>query len=317
MIGDLLEPGDEILLTEMDHDGNVTPWLHMAERRGLTVKWLPINTETARYDLDSLEEIVNERTKFAAINYASNITGTINDVAGIVELLQKFGTLTYIDAVQYAPHGVIDVKALNCDFLVCSAYKFYGPHLGVLWAHSRILERLKPIRLQAAPAHWPQAFERGCLNSEGIAGLRGALNYYKALAKLDGYIGDSPFKHTKILMHQHEALLTEKLIDGLSLIEGVRILGITDTVNFDDRVSTVSVHIPRHDPKQLARYLGDREIYVWDGHNYALTVIEAYGLSNEGGVLRFGPVHYNTSEEIDLTVATLADAIHSGIALRK
>lgn len=317
MIGELMRPGDEIVLTRMDHDGNVTPWLRMAEKRGVEIRWLPFDTATAQFDLAHLDDIVSDRTRFGAINYASNITGTINDVERIVKRLKAAGAMTYLDAVQYAPHGVIDVTSLGCDFFVCSAYKFYGPHLGVLWANPGAMDRLTPLRLQAAPSAWPQAFERGCLNSEGIAGLGGALDYYAFVAAQVGASGPDAYDVAKRLMHQHEAMLTTRLIDGLSTIQGIDILGITDPAEFDKRVSTVSVSVPGHDPAALAKYLGDHEIYVWNGHNYALTVIESYGLGEFGGVLRFGPVHYNTPAEVDRTLEVLAEAVTSGVAVRK
>lgn len=314
------QPGDQILLTRMDHDGNVTPWLQLARRLNLEVVWLDFNTDTYRYDLDALEELVSERTRLAAINYASNITGTINDVSAIVKRVKAASdAVCYVDAVQYAPHGIIDIDHLGCDMLVCSAYKFYGPHVGVLWGRFDLLDGLQPDRLRAAPANVPHRFETGCANSEGIAGLLGAIDYYEWLgnqvhARPVGAPAAGPdlrgaISRAKTWMCDHESTLSRRLIAGLSTMPGVTVHGLTADAEMSDRVSTVSVTVANKDPADLAERLGEQNIFTWSGHNYAVEVIETLGCANRGGVLRFGPVHYNTTDEVDRVLELMAELV--------
>lgn len=303
-------PGDEIIVTRMDHDGNVTPWLRLAERLNLNVKWLPFDRETARYDMAALEALLSPRTKLAAVNYASNITGTINDVAAVARRVREVGGLTYVDAVQYAPHGVIDVLALGCDFLVCSAYKFYGPHLGILWGRRELLERFTPPKLRAAPEALPHRYMMGAPQFESIAGLGGALEYYEWLGgavatDADRAASSNLMNAAKLWMQRHEEALASRLIAGLKTFKGTKIHGLTGANEMSGRVSTVSVTFAEHDPAALAVALAGRNIFSWSGHNYALDVIDWLGLSEKGGVLRFGPVHYNTEAEVDVTLAAL------------
>lgn len=307
-------PGDEIIVTRMDHDGNVTPWLRLAERLNLIVKWLPFDPDTARYDFAALDALVTPRTKLAAVNYASNITGTINDVAAIARRVKAVGGLTYVDAVQYAPHGVIDVQALGCDFLVCSAYKFYGPHLGILWGRRELLERFTPPKLRAAPDSVPHRYMMGAPQFESIAGLGGALDYYDWLGGTVATDADRSgsgnlMNAAKLWMQRHEEVLASRLIVGLKTFKGAKIHGLTGANEMSGRVSTVSVTFEGQDPAALAIALADRNIFSWSGHNYALDVIDWLGLSERGGVLRLGPVHYNTEAEVDETLAALDELI--------
>lgn len=314
------QPGDEILLTRMDHDANVTPWVQLAGRLGLEIRWLDFDTATYRYDLNRLDELVNERTRLAAFNYASNITGTINDVAAITARIKAASdAICYVDAVQYAPHGDVDVQALGCDFLVCSAYKFYGPHVGTLWGRLDLLESLQPDKLRAAPVNVPHRFETGCANSEGIAGLLGAIEYYRWLGEsLDdagghGRGGTRDLRQSinaaKSWMCRHERMLAGRLIDGLAALPGVTVHGLTEAADLDHRVSTVSVTVAGKDPAGLAEALGERNVFTWSGHNYAVDVIDVLGCADRGGVLRFGPVHYNTADEVDFVLATMRELV--------
>lgn len=302
-------PGDEIIVTNMDHDGNVTPWVKMAERCGLIVKRLDFSTETWRYDLEALDELLSPRTKLAAINYASNITGTINDVAEIAARIRSAGGLTYVDAVQYAPHGIVDVAKIGCDFLVCSAYKFYGPHIAVLWGSQGILSTLELDKLRPVSDGLPDRFEQGTPPYELHAGLLGALQYYAWLGGTETVDPLSiPSSHKidagKVWMRHREEFLTRQLINGLSSLQGVRVLGLTSKNEMHSRVSTVSISVDGHDPASLERALSKQNIFVWSGHNYALDIIERVG-AGSSGVLRIGPVHYNTSEEIDEIVTAI------------
>ena len=311
----LIARGDEILVTRMDHDANVTPWVRLAERTGATIKWLDFSRETFRYELDDLDRLLGPRTKLAAVNYASNVTGTINDVAAIARRVRTAGGLTYVDAVQFAPHGIVDVQALGCDFLVCSAYKFYGPHAGILWGRRDLLERLKPEKLEASSNEIPSRYEIGTQSHEAIAGILGALEYY---AWLGADSADTSLRARinagKAAMQNHEQLLAERLIGGLSSLPGVRIHGLTGANEMADRVSTISLSIDGQSPHRLAAALDDRNIFVWSGHNYALGVIDRLGVSRDEGVLRIGPVHYNTVQEIDTVLSTLDGIVRSGAA---
>ena len=307
-------PGDELIVTRMDHDGNVTPWLKLAERLNLEIRWLPFDPATSRYDLTALDRLVTPRTKLAAVNYASNITGTINDVGAICRRVKAVGGLTYIDAVQYAPHGVIDVQALDCDFLVCSAYKFYGPHVGILWGRRELLERFTPPKLRVSPETLPSRYMLGTAPYEAIAGTLGALEYYEWLGETiatpdQRAAATNTMNAGKLWMQAQEEALAKRLIDGLMKLKGVKIHGLTGASEMAERVSTVSLTIEGHDPEALATALAARNIFAWSGNNYALDLIGWLGLAERGGVLRLGPVHYNTSAEVDATVAALAEII--------
>lgn len=308
-----LRAGDEILLTRMDHDGNVTPWTLLAERLGLVVRWLDFDPATSRYRLEQLDTLLGPRTRIAAFNYASNITGTVNDVAEIARRVRDVGGLSYVDAVQYAPHGDVDVQALGCDFLVCSAYKFYGPHVGVLWGRKQLLDALTPAKLKAAPDVTPKRFETGCANFEGLAALIGAVEYYEWLGARQGAAqGGGTRAATRGLigagkrwMREQEGRLAVRLLRGLEALPGVCVHGLAAGAGADERVSTVSFSVQGRHTQQLAACLAERNVFAWSGHNYALQVIDRLGLQERGGVLRLGPVHYNTIREVEYVLDCL------------
>jgi cysteine desulfurase family protein (TIGR01976 family) len=297
----LLSPGDEILLTRMDHDGNVTPWTLLAERCGLSIKWLEFDRESCQYNLEQLERLLTPRTRLVAVNHASNITGTINNVAEIAKHARACGALSYVDSVQFAPHGDVDVQDLGCDFLVCSAYKFYGPHVGILWGKKSVLDALSPPKLRAAPDTTPRNFETGCANYEGLAALIGTVEYYEWLGRQHSPEQDARtlINNAKSWMRMHEDALAVRLLQGLSSMPKVRVHGIADEALIHNRVSTISVSVAGHHPLALATALAEHNIFTWSGHNYALQVIDSLGLADSGGVLRLGPVHYNTAAEVD------------------
>ena len=319
-IAHLLEPGDEIIVSRMDHDGNVRPWEIMAEERGLVLKRLDFNSDTYQFEPDELAALIGPRTRFAAFCYASNVLGTINDVRSMCTLLRDAGVLTWIDAVQYAPHGPIDVAALGCDFLVCSAYKFFGPHQGVLWAREALLDRLKPYKLRAAGNDLPGRFETGTPSYEGMAGILGTIDYltwlgdtmaqeqYTSLGHLTGR--RRSLHAAMAAIGAYEQTLGRQLIDGLAALPGVRIHGISDPQQLHKRAPTVSITAPGMDPAIVARRLGDMGIFLTHGHNYALHPIERLGLTN-GGVLRIGPSHYNTTQELTTTLDALAALLNT------
>lgn len=305
-----LGPGDEIVVTRLDHDANIAPWLLIAEDRGCTVRWVDFDVEDCTLRLDQLEAALGSRTRLVAVGYASNAVGTINPVGRISELAHQAGALCFIDAVQYAPHGPIDVQALGCDFLVVSAYKFFGPHLGALYGRLDHFERLRPYKVRSAPHQPPGKFETGTANHEGIAGTLGAVEYLGWLGETYGtehaprYVGafhgrKLQLKQAMSAIRSHEMELSRALIEELSGIPGLRIWGLTDGEVLDRRVPTVSFTLEGHSPRQVAEELGEAGIYVWDGNYYALAVTERLGLEASGGMVRVGLAHYNTPEEIE------------------
>lgn len=301
-LGRGFQPGDEIVVTRMDHDGNVTPWVMLAEEKGLTIRWLDFDPETFEFDLSSLDRVINPRTRLAAINYASNVTGTINDVKAVVNAAKAVGALVYVDAVQFAPHGVIDVQDLGCDFLVCSSYKFYGPHHGVMWGRREILERLTAYKVRAADNELPTKFETGTASREALAGVMGAIEHCDWMGR---QFGDTTGSRRERIaagvraMQRHDQELAARLIDGLEQVPNLRIMGITDRSRLDRRVPTVSFVIDDADPAEIAKYMASQGIYVWDGHNYGVEPVNRLGLLDKGGVVRVGPTHYNSPAEID------------------
>ncbi len=296
-----LTPQDEIIVTRLDHDANISPWTIIAQERGCKVHWLDFDVEDCTLLLDQFESLLNEHTKLVAVGYASNAVGTINPVRRITRQAHDAGALCFVDAVQYAPHGSIDVQDIDCDFLAVSAYKFFGPHIGVLYGKREHLERLKAYKVRPAPSEPPGRFETGTQNHEGIAGILGALEYLGALGEQPARDrGDrvQRFKHALRTIQIYELNLTRTLIETLSAVPGVKIWGITDEADLDHRVPTVSFTLNGHHPREIATELGKLGIYVWDGNYYALAVTERLGLEEHGGMVRVGLVHYNTLEEI-------------------
>ncbi len=305
-----LNPGDEIIVTRLDHDANISPWLLLAEDHGCKVRWVDFDVEDCTLRTDQLRDLLGERTKIVAIGYASNATGTINPVAEIIELAHQVGATCYVDAVQYAPHGPIDVQALDADFLAVSAYKFFGPHVGALYGKRDILEELRAYKVRPAPDDIPEKFETGTQNYEGIAGTLGALEYLneigirmmedssRATSTQNGEMRSTLYLAMKAIQ-SYEMQLSRALIETLSSIPGLRIWGIVDEKATAQRVPTVSLTMEGFSPRQIATELNEAGIYAWDGNHYALAVTDRLGLEDSGGTLRIGLVHYNTFEEID------------------
>lgn len=313
-IGSLLEEGDEIILTRMDHDANVAPWLMLAEDRGLVVRWLDFSPETFEFDLADLRALMSARTRLVAVCYASNVTGTINDIAGISAIAREAGALVYVDAVQYAPHGLIDVQTLGCDFLVCSAYKFFGPHYGIFWGRREVLDRLHAYKVRAASNDLPWRFTTGTTNREALAGVHAAIDYMADLSRFDPAVPASAGLREKLasgfrVTKQHDDVLTQRLIDGLRPFNRVRILGITDPVAIGRRVSTVSFFIEEAPSDEVVKAMAADGIQVWSGHNYGLEPNRRLGILDRGSGIRVGPVHYNTPEEIDRVVRAVDRAL--------
>jgi cysteine desulfurase family protein (TIGR01976 family) len=340
-IGRDLKPGDEIVVTRLDHDANVSPWLAMAEDlqkqdRGITVRWAEIHDEDCTLDMTDLSSKINAKTKLVAAGYASNAVGTINPVKEIVRLAHAAGALAYIDAVHYGPHGLIDVAALDCDFLVCSTYKFFGPHMGVLFGKREHLQRLRPYKVRPNTNAIPNCWEWGTLNHECIAGIAACVEYLADVGRRaietsgdsrpstgSGQVLGSPSSVARQTpptrraaieaayeaIHEHETRLLKRMMSGLQQIPGLQIFGITDPRRFHERCATLAVRIENHTPLELATKLGERGFFTWDGNYYALNLTEHLDVEKSGGFLRIGLVHYNTIEEVDRLLAALREIV--------
>ena len=315
-----LHPGDEIVVTRLDHDGNVAPWLLIAEDRGCTVRWVDIHEEDCTLDMADLERQITDRTKIVAVGYASNAVGTINDVRRAVQLAHKAGALCFVDAVQYAPHRPIDVQALDCDFLACSAYKFFGPHVGILYGKYDLLDSLTAYKVRPAGNLPPDKFETGTQSFEAIAGTLGAMEYFEWVGNTFGseyaanYQGafrgrGLALKQAMAAIEAYELELKHSLIEGLGAIPGLQIRGITSPHALQQRVPTFSFTLQGWTPREVAEALGGRGINVWDGNFYALSVTERLGLEEQGGLVRVGLAHYNTQAEIDRLVEALGSLV--------
>ena len=312
-LGRIFEPGDEVIITRMEHDANVTPWELMARDHGLEIRYLPFDKESYEFDLTELDRLVGEKTRLVCFNHASNMTGTINNVKEACRIAHQVGALVYVDSVQFAPHGPIDVQDLECDFLVCSAYKFFGPHISMLWARESLLERLEAYKLRAAADSLPEKFETGTLSHEAMAGAMAAVEYFAEIGRNHAEAEDrADWTHLQgraldchaglAYLFRYEAELTERMIAALKELPGVTIRGISEPQNMARRVPTISLTVEGRDPKDLAEALAQENIFVWSGHNYAIEPAQHLGILDQGGVLRIGLAHYNTVEEVDRTV---------------
>ena len=303
-------PDDEIVVTRLDHDANVAPWMMLAEDTGAQVRWADVDIETCTLDMDHVQSLINERTRLVAVGYASNAVGTINDVKTIIGWAQAVGAYSYIDAVQYAPHGLIDVKALDCDFLACSAYKFFGPHVGIQYGKRQHMERLRAYRVRPAGEELPGKWETGTKNHEGLAGTAAAIDYIAGLGVAYGGAALNAPRRAKLaaawpVVAEYEQQLIDRLITGLKSIPRVRIYGITDRAEWDKRVATVSIRKEGLTPEALATKLAEQNIFVWNGNFYALSISERLGVEQSGGLVRIGLAHYNTIEEVDHCLAVI------------
>lgn len=305
-----LTPEDEIIVTRLDHDANISPWLHVAEAIGCRVHWVDFDVEDCTLDLNSFHGALNENTALVAVGYASNAVGTVNPVRELVEASHEVGALCYVDAVQLAPHSPIDVQELGADFLVFSAYKVFGPHIGVLYGRHDLLDALPAFKVRPAPERPPGKFETGTQNHEGIAGLLGALEYLAELGReyggdqlpglKDKYSGQAlDLRAGMSAIEEYERGLSDRLLTGLGEIRGLRLFGHSDSGDLHRRVPTVSFRLGDLKPRRVAELLGELGIYVWDGNFYALAVTERLGLEEKGGLVRVGLVHYNTAGEVD------------------
>ena len=314
-IGATLQPGDEIILTRLDHDANYTPWLLAARDRGAVVHIVDINEADCTLDLDDYERYLGSRTRLVAVGYASNAVGTINPVKQIVAMARAVGAWSFVDAVHYAPHGPIDLQDLECDFLVCSPYKFFGPHLGALYGRLELLESLPAYKVRPADDRPPARWETGTQSGESLAGLTGTMRYLEWLgraypAPVSGglrSLRSSTLHAAMQAIRDYERTLQVHMLERLAALPAVRLYGMAGPARLDHCTPTFAVRLGDRHPHDVARYFGDLGICVWDGHYYALNLTERLGVEDSGGMVRIGPVHYNTVQEID----RLYDALSS------
>lgn len=302
-------PGDEVIVTRLDHDANVTPWVLAARDAGATVHQVRFHPEDCTLDMDDLRKKLSSRARLLAVGAASNATGAVNPVGEICRLAHEAGGLVFVDAVHFAPHRSIDVGAWQCDFLACSAYKFFGPHVGMLWGRRELLETLPAYKVRPATNELPGRWMTGTQNHEGIAGTAAAIEYLADIGR--DPVSDALSRRDALVrafdrIGTYESELTAALLDGLAEFASVRVWGITDRKRFSERVPTVSITHRRMGTEQLARLLADRGIFVWHGNYYALCLTEDLGLEPEG-MVRIGLMHYNTGEEVERLLKVLGD----------
>jgi len=303
-IGRELRPGDEIVATRLEHDANVSPWLSLQER-GVTVRFVDIRVPECTLDMSDFQRQLTPRTRLVAVTHASNAVGTIPDLASVSRAAHAAGAWLWVDAVHYGPHGPIDVRAIDCDFLVCSSYKFYGPHQGILYGRRELLQRLRPYKVRPASDDAPSRWETGTQNHECLAGLLGAFEYLAELGGSDRVL--RPALETALdRIRRHERALAARLIDGLQQIPGIKLYGITAPDELDRRVPTVSLTWPPHRPEALAGWLASHQVFATHGDHYATELMAKLGLAADGGTLRIGIAHYNTASEVDLVLELLA-----------
>lgn len=300
------QAGDEIIVTRLDHDANISPWLLAAADRGVTVRWLDFDPAECTLLLHTLPDLLNEKTRLLAITYASNAVGSISDVRRAAQLAHDAGALVFVDAVHYAPHGLIDVQALDCDFLVSSAYKYFGPHTGILVGKYDLLDDLAAYKVRPAPAAPAGKWETGTQSFESLAGVTAAVDYIASLGGADG-ARRQRLVSAWARIRRHEMGLSERFLRGATAVSGLRVFGVTDLESLDRRTPTFAVSLAGRTPQAVAERLGEQGIFVWHGHYYAVAVMERLGLLDRGGLVRIGFVHYNTPQEVDRVLTALAE----------
>ncbi|MBN8579996.1 MAG: cysteine desulfurase-like protein [Anaerolineae bacterium] len=302
--------GDEIVLTRLDHDANVTPWVLAALDKGVKVNWVDFDVEDGTLNMESMQKALERKPKLVAVGYASNSLGTLNPIEKITKMAHDAGALVYVDAVQYAVHGPMDVQKIGCDFLVSSSYKYFGPHAGILYGKRDLLEKLVAYKVRPATNKLPGKFETGTQNHEGIAGILGAIEYFEWLGKefggdyaselsQQGYSGRKLLlKQAMTAVHAYEFELSRALLSALEAVPKLHVFGNTDARRLDERIATFSFRIGDMNPRTVAEKLAAENIYVWDGNYYAINVSERLGVEDKGGMVRVGAVHYNTLDEV-------------------
>lgn len=292
------QAGDEVIVTALDHYSNVSSWQQAADDRGAIVHQARVDESDCSLDVEHLISLINDKTTLVALTFASNTTGSVVDVKRVIEAAHAVGALVYVDAVHYAPHHLIDVQQLGCDFLACSAYKFFGPHVGIAYVAPKWLQTLRPYKVEPATDVGPGRFETGTQSFEGLAGVIAAVKYLAQWGKqgdsLRAQLVDSYQQY-----NQHESAINERFMTRLSELEGVNLLGRT-AADSRLRTPTFALTFDHHTPEQIAKQLGERNICVWNGHFYALGLVRQLDIESKGGVVRIGFMHYNTLEEVDM-----------------
>lgn len=302
-IGRGLNRGDEIIVTELDHHGNVDTWRSLEKDRGVVIRVLPMDIESGQLELSELPVLLNERTKLVAIGAASNAIGTVNDIAYVCKLAREAGALSFVDAVHFAPHSLIDVKEIGCDFLACSAYKFYGPHIGILYGRKELLDAIDFPKLRPAPDNSPDRVETGTQSHESIIGAAAAVDFVASLG--NGVNRREKLENAFATMHTRDAELTRTLWNGLSAIDGVRVYGPTPD---EKRTSLVSITVGDHPSSDVSKALIEKGIFASHGDFYAATVVEKLGVE-EQGLLRIGCSVYTTMDEVERVIAGVAEFV--------
>lgn len=298
------QPGDEIVLTRVDHDANISPWLMAAEERDVTVRWLDFDTSDCMLKLHTLPELLSDKTRLVAVSYASNAVGSITDIKEVTRLAHAQNALVYVDSVHYAPHGLIDVQDLDCDFLACSTYKFFGPHQGVLYGKYELLDDLIAYKVRPAPSKPAGKWETGTQSFESLAGSTAAVDYIASIGDNEGSRRQR-IVSAMAAIEAYEQELSERFLRGAAEIPGLQVFGITDIENLENRTPTFAVRLDGYTSEEVASQLGGQGIFVWHGHYYAVAVMERLGLLDKGGLVRIGFVHYNTEQEVDQVVEAL------------
>jgi cysteine desulfurase family protein (TIGR01976 family) len=304
-----IKPGSTLVVTRLDHDANISPWLLLAEDRGCQVEWVDFHPEDGTLDLAAYEKALAGKPALVAFGYASNALGTVNPVEKMTEMAHAAGALVFIDAVHYAPHGPIDVQAGGFDFLACSPYKFFGPHMGVLYGRREILDELFAYKVRPASDALPNRFETGTQNHEAIAGLFGTLEYFEWLGREYGkdfgsalagrFQGRSLlFKQALAAIRAYERDLSLALLKALQDTPSAKVYGLTDPARVDERAPTFAFRLPNLPPRRIAEEMDKDGLFVWDGNYYALEVTRRLGVEGQGGMVRAGAAHYNTRDEI-------------------
>lgn len=298
------QPGDEIILTRLDHDANISPWLLAAEERGVTVRWLDFDPSDCTLKMHTLPDLLSEKTRLVAVSYASNATGSISDVKEVTRQAHLHGALAYVDAVHYAPHGLIDVQDIDCDFFVCSTYKFFGPHQGVLYGKYELLDTLPAYKVRPAPSKPAGKWETGTQSFESLAGSTAAVEYLASLGGSEGTLRER-IGRAMAAIRLYEQQISERFLRGAAEIPGLHVFGITDIENLENRTPTFAVSLDGYTCEDVATRLGEQGIFVYHGHYYAVAVMERLGLLDKGGLVRIGFVHYNTEQEVDQVLEAL------------
>lgn len=299
------QAGDEIILSDIDHGSNRSSWAMAAKDRGVKVHYLPIIDETCELDLAKLDELLNEKTRFVSVTAASNLSGTMVNIDTVVERSKANGAMVFIDAVHLLPHQILNVKELGADFVAGSAYKFFGPHLGVMYGRKEHLDSLVPYKVEPAPTYAPNCWETGTLNFEALSAFSQAVDYLASLG--EGTTLRAQLESAYENIHQYERVLTDYFLAKLQTLSGVTLYGMQEA---DNRTATFALRFDEFSPAEVSAHLGEQEIYTWSGHLYADRLTDALNITDKGGILRIGMMHYNTKDEIDRLFEALGSILN-------